>query len=789
MASNDVIIRLMADVSNLQNGMKKAQAELNKLKGTTEKTSSGISKSLKGVGMAVAGVFAVDKIKDFTMSMIEASAGVQALDSMFEQTFKGDQAKALEGITSQAKEQNINVDRLKGSWASFYGTFRGNGADANKSLELTSRYMKLAGDGSAYYDKSLEDVVGRLKSITMGNFEAGDAIGLNVNATKLGTIATQKYGKKWQDLTDTQKEFLIIDVAEEIYKNSGAMGQGAREATSWLNVTENLKATWERFLGIIGQPALKIATNMVVGLTDAISGAITWVQQFAQWFDDCYKATGNFSEALASTFDNMNMSWAGDLVMAFSEISAKVQEVINWLGQNKMVMDALIGVAGGVAVAFVTLKTAMAIKDTISAFNSSMKIAQQSMVLLTEKLVATKGALTLASVQAGIWTTLCNIGTTVTTAFGVAMAFLTSPIGIVVVAITGLIAVGYLLVKNWETVKEWAVNIFNSLSAETQASIMVIWSALQTFWNVAVALFQGSISVIQGLIITFCDVFKGLLSGTFEAVKGIISAGLGIIKAIFEASLQFIAGMIQNTFNAIKGIIQGVMTVIQGIIHVVWGIITGDTDKILQGLKEIVSGIWMSIQSKIQFVINTIRTIITSGFTLISGTCASITRGIQSTVLGIWHGIGRGIQGIINGVIGGINMMIGALNSLSFDVPDWVPMFGGKHFGFNIGRISPVSWFATGGIVKGTEGGSIVGVGEAGDEAIVPLSNKSRMKPFAQAVAGMMPDRVAPAEEESSGVTIHIGSLVVREEADVKKIAEQLYNLQQRNKRARGIIK
>ena len=45
MASNDVIIRLMADVSNLQNGMKKAQAELNKLKGTTEKTSSGISKS------------------------------------------------------------------------------------------------------------------------------------------------------------------------------------------------------------------------------------------------------------------------------------------------------------------------------------------------------------------------------------------------------------------------------------------------------------------------------------------------------------------------------------------------------------------------------------------------------------------------------------------------------------------------------------------------------------------------------------------------------------------------
>jgi hypothetical protein len=67
-------------------------------------------------------------------------------------------------------------------------------------------------------------------------------------------------------------------------------------------------------------------------------------------------------------------------------------------------------------------------------------------------------------------------------------------------------------------------------------------------------------------------------------------------------------------------------------------------------------------------------------------------------------------------------------------------LFGGK------GGIPAVSvptfsidWFASGGIVKGSNGGTIVGVGEnGGDEAIVPLSNKSRMRPFAEAIAGMI---------------------------------------------------
>lgn len=44
-----------------------------------------------------------------------------------------------------------------------------------------------------------------------------------------------------------------------------------------------------------------------------------------------------------------------------------------------------------------------------------------------------------------------------------------------------------------------------------------------------------------------------------------------------------------------------------------------------------------------------------------------------------------------NGVINGINWVIRALNKIKFDIPDWVPLLGGKTFGFNISTLNTVS--------------------------------------------------------------------------------------------------
>ncbi|MGE2643604.1 hypothetical protein ACQH7H_23650, partial [Escherichia coli] len=102
---------------------------------------------------------------------------------------------------------------------------------------------------------------------------------------------------------------------------------------------------------------------------------------------------------------------------------------------------------------------------------------------------------------------------------------------------------------------------------------------------------------------------------------------------------------------------------------------------------------------------------------------------------------------------------------------------------FNVSWFRPA--FATGGIVTGPTEALI---GEAGDEAVVPLSNKSKMKPFASAVADMMADKKSSDSTGKTGgqTVIKIESLVVREEADIKKIADELERRQRFAERAGG---
>jgi len=53
----------------------------------------------------------------------------------------------------------------------------------------------------------------------------------------------------------------------------------------------------------------------------------------------------------------------------------------------------------------------------------------------------------------------------------------------------------------------------------------------------------------------------------------------------------------------------------------------------------------------------------------------------------IWEGIWDSVKSFINGIINGLNKLIKGLNKVQFDIPDWVPLLGGKTFGINIPEI------------------------------------------------------------------------------------------------------
>lgn len=520
-----------------------ANSEIDSVTNKARDSESKISAMFKRVGTAIVAAFAVEKVVEFTKNMVETTAKVQALDSQFTQTFKNSGNTAMELINKQSKDQNIQVDRLKGTWSSFFGTFRGNGADVNQSLDLTKQYMNLAADGAAYYDTNLEDVVSRLKSITMGNYEAGDAIGLNINATKLDTLAKAKYNKAFQNLSDTEKEYLILDTASKIYKNSGAMGQAAREANNYSNVVENLKATWNRFLSVIGAPVLSGVIFVLQGITGVISQLTAKMQSFNP---------GNFVSALSNAFS--------------PEFIALVKEMANWIEQlaNKMRDNAF--------------QSFGPVLGTIQGFLSNLWLVVQPVAEA--------------------------LGGNLFSAIGLVMTIINQFIPLIALIINNFIQLGSMILANVAPAITDIMNRFNGLvQVVTEAVLVYIVPLIQQFVAMVQQLWAQNqdklaliaelfsvlastiaekvtwlIGIIQQYIIPFILEIVQFISNHMNNIKGIFQGALDIIAGILNIFIGIFTGNWSRAWEGVKQVFSGAWSIIRNgfaiavdAISAIWG--------------------------------------------------------------------------------------------------------------------------------------------------------------------------------------------------------------------------
>jgi hypothetical protein len=146
--------------------------------------------------------------------------------------------------------------------------------------------------------------------------------------------------------------------------------------------------------------------------------------------------------------------------------------------------------------------------------------------------------------------------------------------------------------------------------------------------------------------------------------------------------------------------------------------------------------------------------------------------GMKTFVIGIWDGIGDGIKGSINVILKYINKLINGLNQIDFSIPDWVPLLGGKSWGFNIDKIPLL---ADGGNV--IKSGKVI-VGENGPEEL-NLPTGARVTPLS---------KVAEKDSQKIENNFNIEKMEVRNDNDIKLIARELYNLQKSTSRGRGLV-
>ncbi|WP_117161432.1 hypothetical protein [Paraliobacillus sp. X-1268] len=336
------------------------------------------------------------------------------------------------------------------------------------------------------------------------------------------------------------------------------------------------------------------------------------------------------------------------------------------------------------------------------------------------------------------------------------------------------ISSGVLWTDTMDKMKNMMSGVFNTLAQQLlptfqglldwiMAHMPQIQATMQTVFDVIGTIFGTFISVI-GTVITWLKTwfqnnqetidniklgFQNFVEIITDLIQGFVDLAIAIWKKYGDTILSFLT----TTFENIKKVVSGALDIVKGIIKTVTGFITGDWDKAWEGIKDIFSGIWKIIGGIVGQAINIVKTYIKLGMDNVSGKVSNVLDGIKGffssawdkvtsgtnkfkdTFLSIWDKIKTGIKnvvspiiGFINGIIGGIESMVNAvskaINKLpSFDIPDWVPNFGGGTFGIpHMPSISipKIPSLATGGVASQPTLAQIGDAGVGNPEIVAP---------------------------------------------------------------------
>ena len=181
-----------------------------------------------------------------------------------------------------------------------------------------------------------------------------------------------------------------------------------------------------------------------------------------------------------------------------------------------------------------------------------------------------------------------------------------NPIGLVIAAITALVAAFVILWNKseafrnfwlglWESIKDVAENAWEKI----KGFFTLAWAAVQVVWNAAVSFFSGIWNGIKAVFSAVVDFFKRIFQGALDAVESIWDAITGFfsdiwngIKYVFSSVVTFFSTLFTDALNAVK---------------TVWNTVTGFFSGIWDGIKGVFKTTASWFSAKFQAALNAVE--------------------------------------------------------------------------------------------------------------------------------------------------------------------------------------
>ncbi len=728
--SSNAFSGLSSSVSKILPNMNKISTVTVKIKNQIKQWGTGMKQGLKQVLKYAAALFSLRSIYSALSS--SASSWLSSQNSAAQQLSANiDYMKyAMGSAFAPIIEYVINlVYKLMKAIQSVVYALTGVNIFANASAKSYAAMADSADDASEA-TKQLSSVHSEINNVNSSDSNSSSSSSATPSLD-LSTIDSQM--ASWLDSIKKELETLFEPI-QNAWNNYGAtMIESAKTALN--SVWELIKAIGNSFkevwLNGTGETTISLILQMLTNVFDIITAISTawknaWendsngtaiVQNLWNAFNNLLGLINNIATAIKEWWQSSSaQQFANAVVSIFKTISGWIETLTAnikkiWDGGASHVFTALMDTVSNLTQVFDSVLTAIdpvvqaildftgnALSGLLDAFgwvidkvnefvdffqgDTSEKISGWAIVIgsLATAIGVVAGAFALWNVAIGVWNTIGVIASAVTTAFGIAVNILTSPITLVVLAIAGLIAAIVAIIVYWDEISAALSEGWEWIKTKAEEIFTAIGEFLSNIWNSIKETVLTAIENVKTAVTEKFEAIKEKVTTTIENVKTAVKDKFEEIKENISTTVENIKTSITDKFNTIKEKISTIINNVKTTLSTVW-------NNIKSTITTVISNIYNGIVDKF----NAVKTKVSSIFSSIKTTITTIWNNIWTSIKNVINSILGGIESMANGVIKGINSVIGVLNNLSFTIPDWVPSFGGKTFGFNLSTLSEVS--------------------------------------------------------------------------------------------------
>lgn len=290
----------------------------------------------------------------------------------------------------------------------------------------------------------------------------------------------------------------------------------------------------------------------------------------------------------------------------------------------------------------------------------------------------------------------------------------------------------------------------SGLEAAAGEVIAALPSIVESIASSLPILLPQIITAAVNLIVLICQNLPKIIQPIIDNLPQIVTSVMSALVSNLPIIIAAILSLIVSIARQLPQLLVAVGSALLGALGSIWDEIVGFFEPILSGI-----GDWI--------------------YTNVISPIVEFFVGLGADIKSVWDDIWGGIKGVINSIIGGINGMISAVcngintvvravNTLHWEIPDYVPIVGGKTFGFDLKEITApqIPLLARGGVLEKNQTGFLEGTGA---EAVVPLENNRK---WIRAVANDMNGEIGGGSSKSLEDKIDILIEAVKEIAQME---------------------